>query len=123
MHTPYNPKMRAVVTLPDGEVKTIKGRQAQALKALYEAGRRGINAAQMSSWALRLAHYVYGLRGHGFVIETHRIEFDGGWYGHYVLKTKIAKLDVFYKTKPAPVATGRASNSKQMTGQSGDLNA
>jgi len=120
MRPPFNPKLRATATLCDGQTLQVKGRAAQTLQALYEAGSRGVNLAQMSNWALRLASYVYDLRGLGLCIVTERVKFEGGYYGQYILKTPIKALDVYtpppeikaaQQTKPATAATVRASKS------------
>ncbi len=126
MGAPYNPHMRAVVSLQGGEVMTIKGRQAQAIAALHKAGSAGINAAQMSSWALRLGHYIFTLRRLGFDIETRRVKFVGGWYGQYVLHTPIDKINVHSpppkKAKPATAATVQALNSNSKHSNVGGKN-
>ena len=38
------------------------GRYAQTLKALIDAGDKGVTALEISSWALRLSHYIDVLR-------------------------------------------------------------
>ena len=43
----------------------------------------------MSSWALRLAHYIMELRRHGLDIETIHEAHPGGWHGRYVLHTPV----------------------------------
>ena len=61
-------------------------RYIQALKALVDAGPRGVTALEMSSWALRLGHYIFILRRtHGLLIETLREDHDGGTHARYRL--------------------------------------
>lgn len=71
------------------EPRTVKGQTARALMALKRAGARGITAQEMSSWALRLAHYIMELRRHGLDIETIHEAHPGGWHGRYVLHTPV----------------------------------
>lgn len=69
------------------------GRYAQTLKALVEAGRKGVTAAEISNWALRLSHYVHILRRtHGLNIETIEERHEGdfpGKHGRYVLHSQV----------------------------------
>ena len=69
----------------------VTGRRfCQALKALVDAGPRGVTALEISSWALRLGHYVFVLRRrYGIEIETVREPHDGGSHARYVLKSKV----------------------------------
>jgi len=77
----------------DGETtRTLRlvGRFAQTLRALVDAGDRGVTALEISTWALRLSHYVYVLRHRcGLAIEMARESHDGGWHGRYVLRTPV----------------------------------
>ena len=75
----------------------VVGRFAQTLKALVDAGEKGVTALDLSSWAVRLSHYIYILRGkHGLVIETiqerHEGEFPGK-HGLYVLRSQVEIID------------------------------
>ena len=70
----------------------VEGQEARTLEALYEAGDRGITAQEVSTWALRLAHYVMKLKRLGLSIDMEREKHGGpvaGWHGRYSLKTKI----------------------------------
>ncbi len=79
---------------------TVTGRYAQALKALIEAGPKGVTALEISSWALRLSHYIHILRKddrYQLDIETineeHEVDGMGpGIHGRYVLKSRIELL-------------------------------
>jgi steroid 5-alpha reductase family enzyme len=83
----------------DGKPKTIivKGREAQTLLGLSEAGAKGIITLELSStWALRLSAYIHRLRSqHGLDIQTVREEHDGGWHGRYLLLTDTEILEVW----------------------------
>lgn len=73
------------------------GRYALTLSALITAGSRGITALEMSSWALRLAHYIHVLRkDYGLDISTEHENHGGqfpGRHGRYRLHTRVRILD------------------------------
>lgn len=79
---------------------TVTGRYAQALKALVEGGSKGVTALEISSWALRLSHYIHILRkDERFRLDIETIneehEVDGmgpGIHGRYVLKSRVELL-------------------------------
>jgi hypothetical protein len=72
---------------PDGAF-TVTGQTAKALASLMVAGKRGITALEVNSWAYRLGAYVHQLRHqHGLAIETQREPHEGGWHGRYVLRS------------------------------------
>jgi hypothetical protein len=60
---------------------TVKGRPKWALKALIEAGARGITS--MENPAPRLAGYIHLLRGMGVPIETQHEPHGGEFAGHH----------------------------------------
>lgn len=78
---------------PDGKprVEYLKGQFARAAEALIRNGDRGVTSLEISSWALRLSHYIHVLRNrHGLVIETvmeDHFEPVEGRHGRYVLCT------------------------------------
>lgn len=78
---------------------TVKGRFAQTLGALVNAGPRGVTALEMQSWALRLGHYVWVLRHrYGLPIATETEPHDGGNHARYKLNTEgLTILDVQYR--------------------------
>ena len=78
--------------LRDGKRLTLTGRTDETLLALVEVGPRGVTAAELSSWALRLAAYVADLREAGFDIETRREPHAGGAHGRYVLRDGVRVL-------------------------------
>jgi len=72
----------------------VTGRYAQTLRALVEAGNRGTTALEMSSWALRLSHYIFILRTRdGLDIETQNEPHDGETHGRYVLRSQVELID------------------------------
>lgn len=76
----------------DGEIKcfTDRGQTARSLQALVTAGKAGVTALEVSSWALRFAAYCHDLKHkHGLAIRTDREQHDGGWHGRHVLETEV----------------------------------
>lgn len=71
----------------------VKGRVAQTILALVNAGEAGITAAEMSCWAYRLGAYVHILRTkYGLDIETLHEGHEGGWHGRYVMHSTVTIL-------------------------------
>jgi hypothetical protein len=82
--------------LADGSRHRVEGQEARTLLALHDALATGITALEISSWALRLAHYVFKLRGRGLLIDMVREEHDGpvpGRHGRYFLRTGIRLIE------------------------------
>jgi hypothetical protein len=80
----------------ENRVCQVEGQEARTLAALYDAGPAGITALEMSTWALRLAHYVMKLKKQGLSIEMLREKHAGpvpGWHGRYVLRSQIEILE------------------------------
>ena len=78
---------------PDGGVYQIIGRDAWALKKLVEAGKRGCTPIDQPG--PRWSHYVWKLRGLGFVIETIHEDHGGpfaGTHARYVLHSDVTIL-------------------------------
>ncbi|MEC5383071.1 hypothetical protein VSX64_19770 [Aurantimonas sp. C2-6-R+9] len=76
--------------LPDGAPITIVGRNADTLEKLLAAGEHGLTTIEYP--APRVAHYIYRLRGMGFVIETIDEAHGGAFPGHharYVLRSEV----------------------------------
>ena len=69
----------------------VTGRRfCQTLKALIDAGDRGVTSLTLGSWAVRTSQYIHILRRkYGLNIETVREPHDGGEHGRYVLKSKV----------------------------------
>lgn len=75
----------------------LTGRYAQTLRELVKAGDKGVTALEISSWALRLSHYVFVLRNdprYEINIETqleeHEVDGMGaGQHGRYFLRTPV----------------------------------
>jgi hypothetical protein len=73
--------------------KIAKGRNGRTLVALVEFAN--ITALEVSSWAYRLATYIWHLRhGHGLNIKTLDEPHPNGTHGRYVLHSKVRILDV-----------------------------
>ncbi|WP_395449383.1 hypothetical protein ACHMW7_05785 [Aminobacter sp. UC22_36] len=84
-------KLRLIAKIePDGAVNEVVGRDAWALKNLKAAGKRG--CTPIDHPGPRWSHYVYKLRGMGFVIETIHEAHDGpfaGTHGRYILHSEV----------------------------------
>jgi hypothetical protein len=61
---------------------TVNGRNAQTLQKLIDAGSRGITAFDFGP-GVRLAHYIYRLRGFGLTIETEDENHGGVFSGSH----------------------------------------
>ena len=83
---------------PEGQkTYAIKGRPAQTLLCLYKAGKQGVTAEELSSWALRLASYIFKLKNnYGIEIQTTREPNSNGigYHGRYRLLTQIISLEL-----------------------------
>ena len=74
----------------------VEGQEARTLIALHCAGDKGITALEVSTWALRLAHYVMKLKRLGLSIDMVREKHSGpapGWHGRYFLRSGIQFLE------------------------------
>jgi hypothetical protein len=65
------------------------GQTAKAIRALVLAGKQGVTALEVATWAFRLAAYCHCMRKHGLDIETIRETHEGGWHGRHVLHTAV----------------------------------
>jgi len=80
------------ISRPEGtEIITLNGQYARTLAALIDSRKNGITALEISSWALRLSHYIFILRTeYGLNIRMVRETHDGiagpGWHGRYILQ-------------------------------------
>ncbi len=76
---------------------TASGRPGQTLYCLVAAGERGITAAEVSNWALRLAGYVYDLRHkHGLNIQAAQEPNTTGIGTHarYILQSDVQIIEI-----------------------------
>jgi hypothetical protein len=84
-------KLRLIAKIePDGGVHEVIGRDAWALKNLMEAGKRG--CTPIDHPGPRWSHYVFKLRGMGFIIETVHEDHGGpfaGTHARYVLHSVV----------------------------------
>jgi hypothetical protein len=87
---------RLRVILDDGSPSFIaSGQTAKAIRALVLAGKQGVTALEVATWAYRFAAYCHCLRKHGLDIETLREDHDGGWHGRHVLHS-LVRLEPVY---------------------------
>lgn len=76
------------------QIKLPPGRFSQTFLALHEAGPAGITSLEVSSWALRLAHYIFVLRRRwGLNITTTYEAHDGGEHARYKLVDHVRILE------------------------------
>lgn len=84
-------KLRLIAKIePDGGVHEVIGRDAWALRNLIAAGKRG--CTPIDHPGPRWSHYVWKLRGMGFVIETIHEDHGGpfaGTHARYVLHSVV----------------------------------
>ncbi len=87
---------RLIITarvLPDGAPITVVGRDAWALRNLVGAGAAG--CTPIDHPGPRWSHYIFKLRGFGFVIETVDEKHGGpfpGSHARYVLRSQVELL-------------------------------
>ena len=78
--------------LPEGKPITIMGRNADTLEKLLDADERGLTTIEYP--APRVAHYIYRLRGMGFVIETIDEAHGGPFPGHHARYRLVSKVEI-----------------------------
>jgi hypothetical protein len=80
-------KLKIQARIGDGSVTTIRGRDAETLVALVDAGAKGITSLETfkAGWAVRLAAYVHDLKRLGVPIVAIREPHDGGSHARYRL--------------------------------------
>lgn len=87
-------KLRVIARIePDGGTHEVVGRDAWALLNLMRAGGRG--CTPITTPGPRWSHYVYKLRGAGFIIETIHEDHGGpfaGTHARYVLRSQVTIL-------------------------------
>jgi len=88
-------KLTFQISRPEGtEIIMLNGQYARTLSALISSEKSGITALEISSWALRLSHYIFILRTEYFLeIEMRREPHNGiagaGWHGRYFLHSPV----------------------------------
>ena len=88
-------RLRATVfdSLDPRTIEVSGSRYCQTLRALIEAGDKGITALEMASWAFRLAHYIHILKKeHSLPISTEHEAHPGGFHGRYRLLCRVELL-------------------------------
>ncbi|WP_230980432.1 winged helix domain-containing protein [Oryzicola mucosus] len=92
---PARGQLRLVAKIePDGGTVKVVGRDAWMLERLIAAGQRGVRPVDHP--APRHSHYVFKLRGLGFLIETVHEAHGGAFPGHharYVLHSQVTILE------------------------------
>lgn len=92
-----NSRKRLVVKAfgPDGQTFSVTGQIARTLLSLIDAGKSGVTAHEIASWAFRLSHYIMVLR------HKHRLEIvmlweahEGGKHGRYVLRSTVTIVEI-----------------------------
>lgn len=72
----------------------VTGQTARALAAQAWAGKAGVTALEVNSWAYCLGACVHRLRHeNGLAIETVREPHNGGWHGRYVLRCPVVLVE------------------------------
>jgi hypothetical protein len=91
-------KLRTKFKIGDADrVIEVQGQEARALNALVAAGTAGITSLEVSTWALRLAHYCFKLKKQGLIIECERERHGGpvpGKHGRYRLHTPVQIVEI-----------------------------
>ena len=88
--------------LPDGLPFTCRGQEAKTLLLLGQKGVAGVEADDFRGGPpFRLPAYCLSLIKHkGFVVETQRVNHDGGWHGRFVLRAPIEIIAITDPAKP-----------------------
>lgn len=85
----------------DGKPFETRGQEAKTLALLVAKGRAGVEAYDFQGGPpFRLPAYCHSLIRKGLIIETVRVNHDGGWHGRFVLHTPVAILAVDDPAKP-----------------------
>ena len=81
---------------PGGNLVVVRGRDAQTLRRLIDAGAKGISSLTVA--APRLSAYIHKLRKAGFSIETRHISHGGPFPGNHAEYRLIAFPEVVEDT-------------------------
>lgn len=72
----------------------VVGQYARALDALIIAGNAGTTALEISTWALRLSHYIHILRrDYGLSISMELEPHSTGQHGRYFLNSSVKVIE------------------------------
>lgn len=84
-------KFAVHMRLPAGITRQVKGREAETLVGLIDAGPRGITSLEtfQAGWAARLAAYIHDLKKLGVPISMQREAHDGRQHGRYFLAGEV----------------------------------
>jgi hypothetical protein len=94
----------------DGQLKTIRGRDAWALAELISAGNRGITPIERP--APRWSHYTFKLRRASIAIETIDEPHGGAYAGthaRYVLRSSLRVVEI---TRQSDARAGRKDGAR-----------
>lgn len=96
MPAPKLEVLARIYPIEDGEKPRLieeKGQVARTLLHAAKSGEKGFTSLEISTWALRLSHYVFCLRNSGLTIDMEREDHDGpagdGWHGRYYLRNRV----------------------------------
>ena len=79
----------------DGKPFETVGQEAKTLALLVAKGKTGVEAYDFQGGPpFRLPAYCHTLIRKGLVIETVRVNHDGGWHGKFVLHTPVEILAI-----------------------------
>jgi len=67
--------------ISDGMEMFLHGREAQTMQLLIRNGEAGVTSLHHPG--IRLSHYIFKLRGYGFLIETINEPHGGDFPGHH----------------------------------------
>lgn len=79
----------------EARIFQVRGQVARTITALANAGKEGVTALEVSSWAYRLSAYIHDLRSDRYNLDINMDpeEHEGGWHGRYVLITPVEILE------------------------------
>lgn len=83
---PIAARQHTFTAIQENRKIAVTGKVGRTLRCLIAAGSEGITAAQLGTWAFRLAAYIHVLRHRdGLSITMERVQVGRSWHGRYVL--------------------------------------
>ena len=94
-------KLKAGFRIGDGSTLTARGREAETIVALIQAGPQGITSLEAfkAGWAVRLGAYIFDLKAMGVPIRSTREAHEGGKHARYFLAGPVEIIEVIHTTK------------------------
>ena len=94
-------KLKAGFRIGDGSTLTARGREAETIVALVQAGPKGITSLEAfkAGWAVRLGAYIFDLKAMGVPIRSTREPHDGGNHARYYLAGPVELVEVIEPQK------------------------